>query len=121
MGAPVLAFWKSCLAAAVYCSCALVTLEGGSISPTLAQSAKAQGISTRAATETLAAETWVCTAIPRRFWLPLGVLKERLNEQGYSVLEAIETRDDCYALRLRDRESRETTVIFDPVSAKPLR
>jgi hypothetical protein len=78
--------------------------------------AKAQGISARAP-----AEAWVCTAIPRRFWLPIGVLTERLSEQGYTVLEALETRDDCYALRLRDRQSRETTVIFDPVSAKPLK
>jgi hypothetical protein len=78
--------------------------------------AKAQGVSARTS-----AEAWVCTAIPRRFWLPIGVLTERLSEQGYTVLEALETRDDCYALRLRDRQSRETTVIFDPVSAKPLR
>jgi hypothetical protein len=78
--------------------------------------AQAQGISARSTTE-----AWVCTAIPRRFWLPIGVLTERLSEQGYTVLEALETRDDCYALRLRDRQSRETTVIFDPVSAKPLR
>jgi hypothetical protein len=78
--------------------------------------AEAQGASARTSTE-----AWVCTAIPRRFWLPIGVLTERLSEQGYTVLEAIETRDDCYALRLRDRQSRESTVIFDPVSAKPLR
>jgi hypothetical protein len=78
--------------------------------------ARAQGSAARTS-----AEAWVCTAIPRRFWLPIGVLTERLSEQGYTVLEAIETRDDCYALRLRDRQSRESTVIFDPVSAKPLR
>jgi hypothetical protein len=85
-------------------------------SPCLAQHALAQGVSARGP-----AEAWVCTAIPRRFWLPIGVLSERLTEQGYTVLEAVETRDDCYALRLRDRQSRETTVIFDPVSAKPLK
>jgi hypothetical protein len=87
----------------------LVSGAGGS-------SARAQGNSARTQ-----AEAWVCTAIPRRFWLPIGVLTERLSEQGYTVVEALETRDDCYALKLRDRQSRETTVIFDPVSAKPLR
>jgi hypothetical protein len=76
----------------------------------------AQGLAPRQGSD-----PWVCTAIPRRFWLPISVLAERLNAEGFTVVEAVETRDDCYALKLRDRESRETTVIFDPVSAKPLR
>ncbi len=79
------------------------------------------GVTPAAAQQARAAEPWVCTAIPRRFWLPISVLTERLAEQGLTVIEAIETRDDCYALRLRDRARNERTVIYDPVSAKPLR
>jgi hypothetical protein len=66
-------------------------------------------------------EAFACTAIPDRFWLPLSVLKERLTDQGFTVIEAHATRDDCYELRLRGRDMVERTVIFDPVSAKPLK
>jgi hypothetical protein len=67
------------------------------------------------------AESWACTAIPDRLWLPLSTLRERLEAQGLIVLEAAATRDDCYTIRLRGPDMVERTVIFDPVSAKPLK
>ena len=66
-------------------------------------------------------ESWACTAIPDRLWLPLSILKERLEAQGLTVLDAVATRDDCYTVRLRGADMVEKTVIFDPVSAKPLK
>jgi Peptidase propeptide and YPEB domain len=111
VGTRVLTSWRRCLAGMVLTASVLAMPESGVMTP-----GSAQGLSTAAQQE-----SWVCTAVPRRFWLPLGVLTERLIEQGFTVLDAVETRDDCYSLRLRGRDSRETTVIFDPVSAKPLR
>ncbi len=74
----------------------------------------------RKASPSAHAESWACTAIPDRLWLPLSILTERLEAQGLTVIEASATRDDCYTIRLRGPDMVERTVIFDPVSAKPL-
>ena len=94
----------------------------GAVIPAVAQ---------RKAPPSAAHDAWACTVIPERFWLPLSVLKERLHSEGQTVLEARVTRDDCYEIRMRGQYPQiqdaqgqdlpERTVIYDPVSAKPLR
>lgn len=89
----------------------------GAVTPALAQ---------RKAAPLAAHEAWACTVIPERFWLPLSVLKERLQGEGQTVVEAHATRDDCYEIRMHSQDADgqalpERTVIYDPVSAKPLR
>ena len=63
---------------------------------------------------------FTCTRLSRSFWLPLSVLVDRLRESGHIVAFALTTPDDCYELMVRGREGVLRTIIYHPVSGKPL-
>lgn len=118
-------FRLQCRVAADHCpllgrvvACALLLLVHTGLA---SAPARAQLMASPSAARTSAPEAWACTAVPDRFWLPLSVLQERLTAQGHTVIAARATRDDCYEIRLRGPDLVERTVIFDPVSAKPLK
>lgn len=61
-----------------------------------------------------------CTKLSRNFWLPLSTLVERLQDSGHVVAFALTTPDDCYELMVRSREGNLRTILYHPVSGKPL-
>lgn len=63
---------------------------------------------------------FACTKLSRSFWLPLSSLIERLQDTGHVVAFALTTPDDCYELMVRGREGVLRTIIYHPVSGKPL-
>jgi Peptidase propeptide and YPEB domain len=63
---------------------------------------------------------FACTRLSRSFWLPLSTLVERLRDSGHVVAFALTTPDDCYELMVRGREGILRTIIYHPVSGKPL-
>jgi hypothetical protein len=64
--------------------------------------------------------SFACTRLSRSFWLPLSTLIERLQNSGHVVAFALTTPDDCYELMVRGREGTLRTIIYHPVSGKPL-
>jgi hypothetical protein len=63
---------------------------------------------------------FACTRLSRSFWLPLSTLIERLQDSGHVVAFALTTPDDCYELMVRGREGVLRTIIYHPVSGRPL-
>jgi hypothetical protein len=64
--------------------------------------------------------TFSCTKLSRSFWLPLSTLVARLQDSGHVVAFALTTPDDCYELMVRSGEGVLRTILFHPVSGKPL-
>lgn len=73
---------------------------------------------------TMASDTlqtpFTCTRLARSFWMPLTLLVERLQDSGATVASAMTTHDDCYELQVRMGKGELRTVIYHPVSGKPL-
>lgn len=64
--------------------------------------------------------TFACTKLSRNFWLPLSILVERLENNGSKVTSAVATIDDCYEIQVANASGAIRTMLYHPVSGKPL-